>query len=443
MMEKELNNNQNRKLTIFACILSVVSIGLLVFGFLAVSSSKVILLQSVSNLFNKLDYVDKSSKKLTDKIISSSDVGVRSNVKVSSDFLNGSIAIDYLENKKDKKSELDLDFNINEQKLIGANFNFSDDKLHMFVDDITPNYYYVAQEFVSLTSGLNSSDSDKIVALLKESVTDYIDNDDIAKKKETVTYNGKDKKVNKLTYKVTNKVIKDIVSNFIASIKKDKELFNKIAKVSNITKDELNTLFDEFLESLNYETEVSLFNYNIYYYGFNKIIRYETVDLDNNMTLQYKVEEKESISLLENSEAILYLEIVKAKKGHTYNGYVADSGIKNNFSGSVTDNTLTLIMDSDGSKVKVVIDSIDNQKENSYKFDIKLFNVINNQEEKLIEISVDLEYYFGEKIKTNLGNSVDINNISEEDMMTIYTNLSNHPLYQLIAGLTGSMELSL
>ena len=181
-MEKEFNNKQNRKLTVFACILSVVSIGLLVFGFIAVSSNKVILLQSISNLFNKLDYIDEDSKVLTDKIISSSDVGIRSNIKVSSSIINGNLSIDYLENKKDKKSELDLDFSVSGQKLIGANLNFSDDNLYMFVDDITPNYYYTTQEFISLTSGLNSSDSDKLVDLLKEAVTDYIDNNDIAKK---------------------------------------------------------------------------------------------------------------------------------------------------------------------------------------------------------------------------------------------------------------------
>lgn len=442
-MEKEFNNKQNRKLTVFACILSVVSIGLLVFGFIAVSSNKVILLQSISNLFNKLDYIDEDSKVLTDKIISSSDVGIRSNIKVSSSIINGNLSIDYLENKKDKKSELDLDFSVSGQKLIGANLNFSDDNLYMFVDDITPNYYYTTQEFISLTSGLNSSDSDKLVDLLKEAVTDYIDNNDIAKKKETVTYNNKDKKVNKLTYKVTNKVVKEIVNNFLNSIENNKELFNKIATTSNLSKDELNTLFDDFLESLSYDTEELLFNYHVYYYGFNRIIRYEIEDLENNMLLQYKVEDKESISLLENNVTVLNFELTESKKGYTYNGYVVSEEVKTNFSGSITENQLTLVIDNNGEKVKVVIDYTDNQKENSSDFDIKIYSIISEQEELVLEINVDVTYYFGEKINTNLENSVNINEISEEDMINIYTNLVNHPLYQLIEGLTGNMELSL
>lgn len=442
-MEREFNNKQNRKLTVFACILSVVSIGLLVFGFIAVSSNKVILLQSISNLFNKLDYIDEDSKVLTDKIISSSDVGVRSNIKVSSGVMNGNLSIDYLENKKDKKSELDLDVSINEQKILGANLNLSNDNLYLFVDDITTKYYYITQEFVSLTSGLNSSDTDEMVALLKEAVTDYIDNNDIAKKKETVTYNGQDKKVNKLTYKVTNKTVKEIVNNFLDSIKNNKDLFNKLASSSNMSKDELTTLFDEYREKLNYENEELLFNYHVYYYGFNKIIRYELEDPEDNMIVQYKVEDKESISLLENNEAILYLEFVEAKKGYTYSGYIISEEVRTNFSGSLTENNLTLIVDNNDSEIKLVIDSTDNQKENTSKFDIKIYNIIDKQEELVLEINADVTYYFGEKIDTNLENSVDINEMTEEDMTTIYTNLLNHPLYQLIIQLTGNMEIGL
>ena len=69
-MENNINKKQNTRVMIFASFLSIVSIGLLVLGFFLVSSDKVVLLQSVSNLFNKFNNQNESNSILTDKLYS-------------------------------------------------------------------------------------------------------------------------------------------------------------------------------------------------------------------------------------------------------------------------------------------------------------------------------------------------------------------------------------
>ena len=81
-MDKELSNKQGRKVTIFALFLSLISIGILVLGFLIVSSNKVILLQSISNLYKT--FVDKEDMDLSliDKLATAKKIGIKANINI-------------------------------------------------------------------------------------------------------------------------------------------------------------------------------------------------------------------------------------------------------------------------------------------------------------------------------------------------------------------------
>lgn len=84
-MDKEVVKKQNHKVTLFALFLSLVSIGVLVFGFLLVSSNKVILLQSVSNIYNKIDIFQKNDMNLLNKVAASKNNGINSNIVLKRD----------------------------------------------------------------------------------------------------------------------------------------------------------------------------------------------------------------------------------------------------------------------------------------------------------------------------------------------------------------------
>lgn len=447
-MEEQLNKKQNKKVTIFAIVLSVISIGLLIAGFLLVSSDKVVMLQSLSNLFNKFDNaLDNSS--LYDKVASSKNVGIKANFNLTSDSATANLVVNYLENQDDKKSRLELDLTMSDQKLLGLDGALANDNVYFYVDDITPSYYHTALEYANIISSLKSNDYDKLMDLLKESVSDYIDDDEIKKEKVEITYNGKDKKVNKLSYAVTNEAIKGMVTNFVDSLKNDKELLKNVAEYMGTTTDELNEMLDSLLKELTYDEVETGFYYNVYYYGFNKIVRYELADVNDNPVIEYTVGDKEILNLYGEDDTVAISIEVEEKQNNQYaiSGFIYDSenDTKMPFTGGLKDDTLTLVVTQDGVDIKLAITSTEEIKDNSYVYKNKFVLSASalGEEMDLGTLDSSIEYYFGEKVDFDVSNSVDVNLISEEDLTIIQNNIMNHPIYQLINSLAGTMEFSL
>ena len=128
---------QARRITIFAIILSVIAIGILVFGFILVSSDKVVILQSMSNIYNKLEAKVEDNTTLLNKISSSDNIGIKVNYKSGTSVGK----IDYLENHSDKKSSLALSMIENSVPTMDGSFILEKGKLFMFLTGITPTYY--------------------------------------------------------------------------------------------------------------------------------------------------------------------------------------------------------------------------------------------------------------------------------------------------------------
>lgn len=433
---------QNKKVTIFAILLSIISIGLLVFGFSLVSSDKVVLLQSISNLYGKLEDSFENNSELLDKIATSKNIGIRSTMNYSYDGSSAGLSLNYLENKDSKKSKLDLDVTINNEKLIGGDVALSDDNVYFSVDDITPNYYYTAFEYMSFISGLKSDDYDKILDILKESITDNVSDDNIKKEKVTISYNEKDKKVNKITYEITNESLKNAITNFVNSLKKDKTLVENIASYLNMETDEVIKSLDDFLDEIVVEEEKVLYNYIVYYYGFNKIVGYELVELETNTTLEYNIQDKESIILSQENVQILVLNIQNNKQKYVFDGFITSEENEVKFYGSLSGNNLIFSFVSEGTEIKANITSSNLEKDNSFTTtnNIILSSVVDGEETQLGVLDFSTEYYFGEEVSVNLNNSVDINYITEEETQIIYNNLMNHPIYQLVSSLMMGLE---
>lgn len=448
-MEEQLVQKQNKKVTIFAIVLSVISIGLLVAGFLLVSSDKVVMLQSLSNLFNKFDSVlDNSS--LYDKIASSNDIGIKADINLVSEqaSVDANLVVNYLENKTDKKSKLDFDLTMSDQKMLGLEGALANNNIYFYVDDITPSYYHTVLEYASVISSLKGNDYDKLMTLVKESVSDNVDDNDIEKKKVEITYNGKDKKVNKLSYAVTNETLKEIITSFIDSLKKDKELLKNLSNYMGITTNEMKQMCDDLISDMKFDEVETIFYYNVYYYGFNKIIKYELADIDNKPVIEYTVGDKEILNFYgEDNKVVISIEVEKKQKQSNISGYIYNSSddTKMPFTGTLKNDTLTLIVTKDGIDLKLAITSTEEEKDNSYIYNNKFVLSASalGQEMEMGSLDIKLEYYFGQKVDVDVTKSVDISEITETDMTIIQNNLMNHPIYQLINSLSGEMEFSL
>lgn len=445
MMEAELVKKQNRKVTIFAIILSIISFGLLIFGFILVSSDKVVMLQSISNLSNKLDGVLDSNSSFINKLSTSKDIGFNGNFKINSNQVNTEILIDYLENKKDKKSKLDFDIFTNDESLLELDLALENDNIYLYLSNITPNYYHTTLDYFSFLSGLSETDYEKLITLLKETVTDYINDDEIEKKKVDILYQKKDKRVNKLSYKITNNTIIGIATNFINSIKRDKMLLEHISSYMNINTDEVIDNLDEKLKLLINSDEKIEYYYHVYYYGFNKIIQYELENVDTKSVISYKIDNSEVINFYRDDVNVLSLDIVDDKERWNFTGFVlGNNNEKYSFSGNLENNILTLILNQE-KDIKVVITSLKEEKDNAftYRNNIVISEIVDGLEKKLSTVDLNSEYYFNKKVDINITNSTGIDAITDDDIATVQNNFMNHPLYQLIDDLIKKLNISL
>lgn len=433
-MDQEQNKKQNRKVTLFACLLSFLSIGLLVFGFTLVSSDKVVMLQSISNLSSRFNQALDSDSLLLDKISSSNNVGIRLNMNTNYQDSTSTLLLDYLENKEDKKSRLDFTVSKENEKILDLDMSLYQKNLYFFIENITPSYYYTAFNYYSLLSSLSSSDSDKLLSLLKESVTDYIDNDSITSQKVNITYHGKSKKVNKLTYQITNKTVYDILASFIHSVQTDTSLYNNVSSYLKLSKEELDEKCNQLLTQIGKDNKTVLYNYRVYYYGFNQIVSYELEDVTNKVVLKYQKDDKDILEVKKEDTVVLSINISKNKNQYDFEGFI-NSDKKYDFTGNIKNNTITVFYHDNEDSYQFSLTLKEDVKDNSFSYDYDI-NVLLNKE-TVFTSKINFTYYFNKKIEDiNYTNSTSISDITEEDFNTILEQLKNHPLYDLISSFT-------
>ena len=433
-MDQEQNKKQNRKVTLFACLLSFLSIGLLVFGFTLVSSDKVVMLQSISNLSSRFNQALDSDSLLLDKISSSNNVGIRLNVNTNYQDSTSTLLLDYLENKEDKKSRLDFTVSKENEKILDLDMSLYQKNLYFFIENITPNYYYTAFNYYSLLSSLSSSDSDKLLSLLKESVTDYIDNDSITSQKVNITYHGKSKKVNKLTYQITNKTIYDILASFIHSVQTDTSLYNNVSSYLKLSKEELDEKCNQILTQIGKDNKTVLYNYRVYYYGFNQIVSYELEDVTNKVVLKYQKDDKDILEVKKEDTVVLSINISKNKNQYDFEGFI-NSDKKYDFTGNIKNNTIAVFYHDNEDSYQFSLTLKEDIKDNSFSYAYDINLLLNK--ETVFTSKINFTYYFNEKIEDiNYTNSTSISDITEEDFNTILEQLKNHPLYDLISSFT-------
>ena len=414
----------SKRVTVFAIILSLMAVLVLVFGFMMVSSNKVVMLQSISNLYGKITDLSDDDANFLDKLSQSTNVGLKSDLELKIGKNKYVLNTDYLENRKDSKSIFSIKGKKNKKEIINGNALFKDKRLYLFFKDVTPNYYEVVSDYVSIFKSISSDDYDNLVTLLKDSIDSSIKNDDIVKEKTTITLNGKDKKVNKLTYTVNTEKVTEILEKFVKSVKADKSLLNNIADYLGISTKKLKKNLDDGLKVIKNEKNKELFSYQIYYYGLNKIVQYELYNKENDMLLQYIVDNKETINFSIKDTNYLKLEVNKKKNTYEFNGTLLSIY---NFNGTLTNNLLEVVFKLDKEYKIDVIYSKDNH-ENSFKNNYQI--TLNGDDKEIFLANATLEYYFGEKIDDDV-NLENATMLTEEVLNELLQNNLGMSLEQL------------
>jgi len=240
------DNQKNKNIVLLMIvILSVVSIFLLGLIFYLISSSKIVLLQSVTHLTNNTkEVIVESNNNYIEKM---------------------------MENQQIEKI-------INEY-----NLNFS---------------------YISLLEDIEIKDYEKVTDTFYLFLKKEIDKNEISSDKKKITLNDKDKKVTKLSYRVTKNKLNSILSSTIDEILSDNKLLDSL---SDVYGDNFKSSLVSYKNDLN-NASYDYFNYNIYYYGFNNIVLYEIENSDYCVQL-YNHDSEERIIVLENDRVIYTLNI--------------------------------------------------------------------------------------------------------------------------------------
>ena len=411
---EEKKKKQTKKVTIFAFILSFTAIAILFFGFKLISSDKVVMMQSISNLYNKMTANMDEETSVLDKISSSKNVGIKSDmtVKIGKDKYN--LKLNYLENQTKQKSNLDLSVGNGEEDFFSGNLLLSNKKLYMYVEDLMPNYYSVDFDYFYVLRSISGDDLEDVISLFKEALDSSISNKDIDKEKTTIKYEGKDKKVNKLEYVITTKELEDISSKFIKSLKKNKSLLSNISSVLDMSSDELSDSLDNFLKEIHSEKEEKILSYNIYYYGFNKIVQYELYFFDSKESVKYLDEGNRSYFTIDvDNTNVMELEVNKSKSKYTFNGKISSS-IDNEviesknytFNGVYEDGSLELNVDD--YQIIVKYDKEERELEYIYKANIKIYKVEDGSSSELATIDANTIYYFDKEVSKEVTDAKDL-----------------------------------
>ena len=455
----------NRRITIFAILLSLISIGILVFGFIIVSSDKVVMLQSISNLYNKANGILEDDFVLIDKISSSKNIEIKTKNTINLGEKKFKINANYIENSDNKKNSLDLDIvydleenqekevenDLEKDKNYSIKLLLDNNKLFSSIDKENNNFYSFDFKYFNALRSLSSNDYDSVLSLIKEAFDDSITNKDIRKEKVTITYNGKDKKVNKLTYVINTSELKEIAGKFIDSIRKDKSLFNNICDVLNINKKDFNKYLDDYLSNLDKVGNKDFYSYSTYYYGFNKIVKYELYSYDKDLSLTYKTEKDDSVISLDNRDNNIFNIVIKKNKNGKYkfsgkfvdrktvvreeNGYDFSNSKYYNVTGTYKDGDLKLNINNDEIKYEIISKNIPNTIDAIFKYSLQvnIYNVIPDAEDEVVlKLKSDIEISFDKKVDLEIKDSIDYNSLPEEEQKLLLDDMINPDLEELL-----------
>lgn len=340
-------------------VLAVFSVGV---GFyLYLNSSKVIFTKSiekaVDSLFDSeekglladLDYDTLKVNTATKAAIASGDINYAFN-------MNGSVGYD----ESNKKVYMDLNTTANNQKLIDFEGMLEKNKLYFRIKDLMTKFYYIDMQIDS-SEQIDEDDLDHMSEILKDSFFDNLKDKDFTKSKKTIELSGKSFSTTKISLKLTEEKLYVMCTDFLNSIKDDKEAMEIIQKVyPEFTEENIEDALTALNDSKKDANDDNYILYTIYvdkhknilkqeisindtensYEGMSVVINsYETENDYQNLELIFVLDEMEVIKLSLNQvskeETTLAINsvIVKAE------GTIKNNDTENSYDIVVTDTT--------------------------------------------------------------------------------------------------------
>ena len=193
---------------------------------------------------------------------------------------------------KNKKLEMGLSYLEDNNKILDVLMYVLDKNAYAVLKDIYSNPIKINTEDIDLDEILNNKlsaeDTEFIAKEFKNILIESLDMNDFKKSSDTITLNGSETKVNKISYVLDDAKAKKLINNIIDNTLKNNELINKLAEITDEDAETLKQgLKDSKIESDNILNGKTI-NYSIYTKGVKDDFVGMDIELPENSNIKIR-----------------------------------------------------------------------------------------------------------------------------------------------------------
>ena len=426
------NNKKSKKsvLLILAIVIVVIGIGLAGTGVFLLSKPKAVFQESYNYLtkgFKSLGLSDTSTLDILDKdkIKVENKINVNLDQSLGLGITNLDLNMHVMNDRTTNTSKVYLDSKLENQKLLEFVSYLKEDKLYLTVTDIFDKYYYTDIDTSSLAEELTIEDMELLVGIVKNSLKKVITDEKFEKEKTTTSVDGIEERVTKLTLRVDDKLLSDIVVEVVYGIKADEKALEILANLSSVTKEELIKSLDEVVTEVKETTGETLLTYNIYYKNINDIKKLEI--LSGTTIVTYSANNGNyRLKVIDDDAEVEELSLLVVEQDNNYN--ITLNTLSYSITGKLLKNeknynlTLNIADNRNNNLGTLVVDYI-------YTSNVQDKLVVTYQKDGInyVKVTVDSKITFDEGISVpDMSNAKSIDAMTEEEVNIIMTNFQNH-----------------
>lgn len=250
--DNEETKKKHSALPIILIVLVLLGIGaFLVYKFFFNKPDKVVK-GLINNAYDKFETSLKKYDVKDESVLVNADLTINTNIEGMED-LNGvkfniTSGMDY----KNNKFEFGLSYLENDNKVLDALMYLLDKNAYLVLKDIYTNPIKINTEeikFEEITTEATSVKPEDIEFLMKRFKDIFLDSlnmNDFKQSSATITLDGKDTKVKKVSYTLDDVKTRNLINNIIDNMSNDKEFMEKLASLSNT---DVETLKEELKSS--------------------------------------------------------------------------------------------------------------------------------------------------------------------------------------------------
>jgi len=445
-ISKDFSIKKKNKSVIIIAIIAILVLALcLLYKF--IYNPKKLFIKSINKQYTEVEnYLYDLIKETSNKKAMTISNNLEFNVKVDKSISNNSTnsLIDEI-NKLKLNSEVGYDKK-NKQMLINVNALYEKDSiinlityvkdknLYLELKDLFDKYIIVPVDDYNSYFKNTISESD-IKYILKKTKDVYINNLDeknFKKSNGTIKIDGKDTKVSKISYEISQKEAYILGENILKELKNDSKYIEALATISNEDKETIKKSMKKGIESLQKDISSKEFDsknrisFVTYVKGItNKSVGYEVlVNGSDNVKISYTKGDNNTIKVVMNNEEILNAQIYNDKIKMSIN--VEDKKITFDISKKVNGKKTTYDYDLNISGMSVtgniIIDMKKENKDGSYEAEVD----VNANVMGLVKLNVKntSKAVITDELKLpDLSNSINYEKLTDDDINNIKSKL--------------------